>query len=122
MRKKLWSICTKAAAITVLTFAITTGAGNTAFAKEEAATVTMSAGSGCYDNAFNLTMTCDTATKIYYTTDGSDPRSSDTRKEYTVALTIKDRSGANGDDNYVKMCIRDSNISVFHRKNKSKGR
>lgn len=101
MRKKLWSICTKAAAITVLTLAITTGVGNTAFAKEEAATVTMSADSGCYDNAFDLTLTCDTAAKIYYTTDGSDPRSSDTRKEYTGALTIKDRSGANGDDNYV---------------------
>lgn len=122
MRKKLWSICTKAAAITVLTFAITTGAGNTAFAKEEAATVTMSAGSGCYDNAFNLTMTCDTATKIYYTTDGSDPRSSDTRKEYTVALTIKDRSGANGDDNYVTAVdpVEFDSANVIYQNGKAK--
>lgn len=101
MRKKQWSRYAKAIAVAGFAFVMTAASQNAAFAKEEAATVAMSAASGCYDNAFDLTLSCDTAAKIYYTTDGSDPRSSTTRKEYTGALTIKDRSGANGDDNYV---------------------
>lgn len=63
--------------------------------------VTMSQQSGCYDDSFDLSITSDGAAKIYYTTDGSNPTTSTTRVEYTSAVNVKDRSGANGADNYV---------------------
>ncbi len=54
--------------------------------------VALSAQSGFYENEFSLEIACDTEGTIYYTTDGSDPRTSGTRHEYTGAISIKDRS------------------------------
>ncbi len=51
----------------------------------------MSKESGCYPEAFSLDITCEGAEKIYYTTDGSNPVTSSTRKEYTGPVTITDR-------------------------------
>lgn len=48
--------------------------------------------SGFYDSGFNLELTANEGEKIYYTTDGTDPRTSDTREEYTAPIEIKDRS------------------------------
>ena len=48
--------------------------------------------SGFYDSGFSLELTANEGEKIYYTTDGSDPRTSDTRIEYTAPIEIKDRS------------------------------
>ena len=55
--------------------------------------VSLSVQSGFYENEFSLELSCDTSDTIYYTTDGSDPRTSDTRQEYTGEINIKDRSG-----------------------------
>ena len=55
--------------------------------------VAFSAASGFYDEEFPLEITSDTKDVIYYTTDGSDPRTSSTRQEYSGAINIKDRSG-----------------------------
>lgn len=55
--------------------------------------VSLSAESGFYEEEFSLEITADTDDTIYYTTDGSDPRTSDTRIEYTAAVDIRDRSG-----------------------------
>lgn len=51
----------------------------------------MSKESGCYPEAFSLDITCEGAERIYYTTDGSNPVTSSTRKEYTCPVTITDR-------------------------------
>ncbi|WP_028508833.1 CotH kinase family protein [Ruminococcus sp. NK3A76] len=48
--------------------------------------------SGMYADSFELTLSTDEGNKIYYTLDGTDPTTSDTRIEYTGALTIKNRS------------------------------
>ena len=53
--------------------------------------VTMSKESGCYPEAFLLKLTCKEARTIYYTTDGSNPAVSSTRKEYTGAISVTDR-------------------------------
>ncbi len=53
--------------------------------------VTMSKGSGTYDEAFTLTLESAAGNKIYYTTDGSDPRTSATRKEYADGISITSR-------------------------------
>lgn len=49
--------------------------------------------SGVYEGAFELTMTSKVGASIFYTTDGSDPRTSDTRKVYTAGVTVKNRKG-----------------------------
>ena len=48
--------------------------------------------SGFYDSGFSLELTANEGGKIYYTTDGTDPRTSATREEYTAPIEIKDRS------------------------------
>lgn len=48
--------------------------------------------SGFYDSGFSLELTANDGEKIYYTTDGTDPRTSATREEYTAPIEIKDRS------------------------------
>lgn len=71
------------------------GWSQTALAAEEEQqpiTVSMSAGSGIYAEAFTLTLTSEGAKTIYYTLDGSDPKTSSTRAEYTDGIAIKDRS------------------------------
>lgn len=47
---------------------------------------------GFYDDAFDLTLTAPENCRIFCTLDGSDPRSSDTAKEYASALHIYDNS------------------------------
>lgn len=55
--------------------------------------VTLSEDSGFYPETFSLEISAPDAQTIYYTTDGSDPRTSDTRMVYTQPLEISDRSG-----------------------------
>jgi hypothetical protein len=57
------------------------------------AVLTLSQGSGVYDQDFDLTLTCDKQAEIYYTTDGSDPVTSSTRILYSSPVKIADRSG-----------------------------
>ena len=45
-----------------------------------------------YDNTTTEPETTNEGEKIYYTTDGTDPRTSATREEYTAPIEIKDRS------------------------------
>ncbi len=52
--------------------------------------VTFSQPAGVYDTAFNLSLTAKDGYKIYYTTDGSDPKVSG--KQYTGAIQLKDSS------------------------------
>ena len=51
-----------------------------------------SAESGMYSSQFGLSLSTDEGNTIYYTTDGSDPATSTTRKEYTSEITVKNRS------------------------------
>lgn len=58
--------------------------------------VVFSKGSGTYREAFDLELTCDTATAIYYTTDGSDPSdpANASRQQYAPgSIHIADRQG-----------------------------
>ena len=52
--------------------------------------ITFSQESGFYPTEFDLTLTA--SDPIYYTVDGSDPTKSNTAKEYTGPITVKDRS------------------------------
>ena len=53
--------------------------------------LSMSKPSGCYENEFLLDLSCEGAKNIYYTTDGSNPVTSTTRKEYLESIKISDR-------------------------------
>ena len=55
--------------------------------------LTFSAASGVYKNEFELEITSDDKDykEIWYTTDGSDPASSDTAVKYEEAVQIRDR-------------------------------
>ena len=53
--------------------------------------VAFSSQSGIYSEAFKLELSCENAKAVYYTTDGSDPRTSDTRIKYTEPVEIADR-------------------------------
>lgn len=48
--------------------------------------------SGMYSDSFNLVVTTDPGNTVYYTTDGTDPATSDTRKEFGAPLNIYNRS------------------------------
>lgn len=50
-----------------------------------------SRGSGTYESAFSLSLNSDPGTTIYYTLDGSNPITSDTRQTYTSEISITDR-------------------------------
>ena len=56
-----------------------------------ALSLSMSKSSGCYDSAFSLEISCEGAKAVYYTTDGSNPISSDSRVTYTGPISITDR-------------------------------
>ena len=66
--------------------------------EKEPILVSMSHKSGVYDKAFTLTIDSDGADKIYYTLDGSNPETSDTRIEYEGGIAITERAD---DENYV---------------------
>lgn len=53
--------------------------------------VAFSSQSGIYPETFKLELSCENAKAVYYTTDGSDPRTSDTRIKYTEPVEIADR-------------------------------
>ena len=55
-------------------------------------TITFSQESGFYPNDFTLTLTSSDNSKIFYTTDGSDPTNSKTAQEYSGPIQVKDRS------------------------------
>ena len=55
-------------------------------------TITFSKESGFYPTEFSLTLSSSDNSKIFYTTDGSDPTNSNTIKEYTEPILVKDRS------------------------------
>ena len=54
--------------------------------------ITFSQESGFYQTEFALTLKSSDGSSIYYTTDGSDPTKSNTAKEYTSPINVKDRS------------------------------
>ena len=56
--------------------------------KEKIALPQFSAEGGFYDKKFKLSLSAQDNTEIYYTTDGSDPRTSDTSTEYTKEISI----------------------------------
>jgi hypothetical protein len=60
--------------------------------------LTFSKTGGVYKSAFNLTISCSGKAEIYYTTDGSNPLTSKTKKLYTAPIKVADRSK---DKNYV---------------------
>ena len=55
-------------------------------------TPVFSKGGGFYNVAFSLSLSSDAGTKIYYTTDGSDPRTSSTASLYSKAIYIYDNT------------------------------
>lgn len=55
-------------------------------------TPVFSQAAGSYEKAFDLEITAGESQTVYYTTDGTDPATSDTRKVYENALRIDDRS------------------------------
>lgn len=55
-------------------------------------TPVFSKAAGSYKKAFDLEITAGEGQTVYYTTDGTDPATSDTRKVYKKALKIYDRS------------------------------
>lgn len=71
---------------------------STAANQKSSLKLTFSKKSGVYKNKFSLTLSCSGSTKIYYTTDGSNPKTSSTRKLYSKSISVADRSKAK---NYV---------------------
>ena len=58
-----------------------------------ASQVIFSKESGFYPDAISLEMTASDSAGIYYTTDGTDPRTSDTAEIYSDPVDIRDRAG-----------------------------
>ncbi len=54
--------------------------------------LTFSKESGVYEGEFDLEITCEGASEIYYTTDGSNPITSKTRTQYSAPIKVADRS------------------------------
>lgn len=64
---------------------------------------------GFYDSEFQLTLTDDNGNEIYYTTDGSDPRTSDTAKLYTDSIRIYN----NTNDPNIYSAIQDITLAEY---------
>lgn len=75
--------------------------------------VKLSAESGVYESGFSLELSCDDSDTIYYTTDGSDPRTSDTRIAYSGAIEIGDRSGEENVVSAVDPALFSGNFNRF---------
>jgi hypothetical protein len=79
-----------------------------------ASQVVFSAESGFYPEGFELEMTAANSAGIYYTTDGTDPRTSDTAEIYGDPVEIKDRAG----DRNVLSAYDPMKIQLEYRKGK----
>lgn len=58
-----------------------------------ASQIVFSRESGFYNDEFTLELAAEHSESIYYTLDGTDPRTSDTAKIYSAPITVKDRAG-----------------------------
>lgn len=79
----------------------------------------MSKESGCYDDAFTLYIECDKAKAIYYTTDGSNPVTSSTRKEYMSGIEISDRKNDENVLSAAEPSLFDAAYAVYDSKSKT---
>ena len=70
-----------------------------------------SRGSGTYESAFQLTLNSDPGTTIYYTLDGSNPVTSETRQTYSGGISITDRKN----DPNVLSSVPPSKIQTMHK-------
>lgn len=68
-----------------------------------------SAEGGFYDKQFSLTLSSEPGTTVYYTLDGSDPRTSDTAIEYTTEILIYD----NTDEPNVYSALKDITLGDY---------
>ena len=75
--------------------------------------------SGIYAEAFTLELSGDEKSEIYYTTDGSDPTSSNTRIKYESGIEIKDRSGDPNVVSAVEPGLISGNFCKYDRSSKS---
>lgn len=66
--------------------------------------------SGFYGTDFALNLSAENGTTIYYTTDGSDPTSSDTAQVYSEEITVVDRT--NQPNIYSKYAEDDTAVSI----------
>lgn len=81
---------------------------------------------GFYADEFELEIYATEGQTVYYTLDGSDPVSSDTRIEYTGAITVSDRKGEPNtlsayDPMKVQLNYKEAGISVPKDKDVDKG-
>lgn len=81
--------------------------------------VSFSSESGLYSDAFKLELTCSSAENIYYTTDGSDPRTSDTRVLYDAPIEITDRENDENIVSAVDPLLFSGNYSKYDYNSKS---
>lgn len=81
--------------------------------------VSFSSESGLYSDAFKLELTCSSAENIYYTTDGSDPRISDTRVLYDAPIEITDRENDENIVSAVDPMLFSGNYSKYDYNSKS---
>ena len=81
--------------------------------------VSFSSESGLYSDAFKLELTCSSAENIYYTTDGSDPRTSDTRVLYDAPIEITDRESDENIVSAVDPLLFSGNYSKYDYNSKS---
>ena len=79
----------------------------------------MSKESGCYDDAFTLYIECDKAKAIYYTTDGSNPVTSSTRKKYMSGIEISDRKNDENVLSAAEPSLFDAAYAVYDSKSKT---
>lgn len=81
--------------------------------------ISFSKDSGTYDQEFNLTLSNSFGKEIYYTTDGSDPRTSLTRQKYSGAISIKSRKNDANVLAAISPTLLESRCSVPNKKQKT---